>query len=171
MKPSSLKILIASLGACSGAALAEAPPLNRAELARCAAQVQTLRSDAPRLTQTSQTYDQRRQAINQRSAELRVLRDGVSPDDLAQGLAIRQQLQEHRERTIAFNAQVEQLKRDLIGLNALKQDYDRNCAKRSYRRSDLETLPPEQQSAMRAGLSGIAVPYLDPAAAAATATR
>ncbi|WP_420467427.1 hypothetical protein [Panacagrimonas sp.] len=157
-------MLVSSMTLWSAATLAETPPLSRDALVRCAEQVQLLRSDAPRLTQTSVVYEQRRQAINQRSAQLKTLRDNVSPDDLAAGLAIKQQLDEHRDQTISFNAQVEQLKRDLVQINAVKQDYDRNCSRRSYRGSDFQTLSAEQQAAMRAGLSGIAVPYLDPSA-------
>ncbi len=147
---------------CSSPLLAEAPPLSRAELARCASQVQTLRHDAPRLTRTSIEYDQQRLAINRRSAELKTERDNVDPEDLERGLAIRQRLAEHRKRTLAFNARIEQLKRDLEAINALKQDYDRNCARRPYRRDDFEALPTDRQAAMRAGLAGVRVPYLDP---------
>lgn len=163
-----LLLLGTGLWAATLPASAEVPPLSRDALMRCALQVQTLRVDAPRLTQTSYDYEQRRQAINQRSVVLKAERDRVPADDLEQGLAIRQQLQQHRDETIAFNAQVEQLKRDIQAINLLKQDYDRGCAQRPYRRSDLESLPGEQQAAMKAGLSGIRVPYLDASAASSS---
>lgn len=140
----------------------EAGPLPREALARCAAQVQTLLDESGRLTQAAVAFDRRRSALDERSAALRAERDAVAEGDLEAGLAVREKLKEHHAQTLAFNASVEQLKREIGSLNALKQDYDGNCANRSYRRSDLEGLPAEQQAAMRAGLRGVQVPYIAP---------
>lgn len=136
------------------------PPLTSQDLARCAAQVETLRADSTTLTQRNAEYEVRRNAINARTAELRVERDAVNPDDLESGLAVRQKLSEQRERTLAFNADVARLRTDIQDLNALKRDYDSRCANRSYRRADLDAMPLSTREAMRAGLGGVQVPYL-----------
>lgn len=154
--------LTAVLG--SGVAQAQDQALTREALARCAGQVQTLREEAPRLTQLNASYAEKRRVINARTAALQAERKTIDPDDLAKGLDYRQRMQQHSSETLAFNADIEQLKREVVAIDALKTDYDRNCAQRPYRRSDLETLPESARNAMRAGLSGIQVPYLDPAA-------
>lgn len=141
-------------------ASADSPTLTPQDLARCAAQVETLRTDSATLTQRNAEYEVRRNAINARSAELKAERGAVDPDDLDAGLAMREKLKSHRDFTVAFNADVAKLRADLQALNALKQDYDNRCANRSYRRADLEAMPESARSAMRAGLGGIQVPYL-----------
>lgn len=141
----------------------EAPALSREQLATCASLVKTLRAEAPRLTGQSQVYDQRRESINGRTAALQAERKTLDPDDLARGLDFRQRMQAHTAETIAFNEQVEILKREVVAINLSRDRYDRDCARRPYRRADLEALPPEDAAAMRAGLAGIQVPYLDPA--------
>lgn len=144
----------------SAAAQAETPPLTAQDLARCAAQVETLRTDSITLTQKNADYDVRRNTINARSAALKAERDAVNPDDLEAGLAVRAKLKEHHDQTVAFNADVEKLKVDIRNLNALKKDYDDRCANRPYRRADLQAMPEAAQAAMRAGLGGVQVPYL-----------
>lgn len=139
---------------------ADAAPLTALDLARCAAQVETLRTDSATLTQKNAEYDLRRATINARSAALKAERDAVKADDLEAGLAVRAKLKEHYDQTVAFNADVEKLKVDIRNLNALKKDYDDRCANRSYRRADLEAMPASAQAAMRAGLGGVQVPYL-----------
>jgi hypothetical protein len=154
----------ATLGLLLGspALQAESAPLSAEALARCANQVHTLRDESGRLTAKNAEFDQRRTAINQRSVALKAEREQVPPNDLQAGLAMREKLKLHHEQTLAFNASVEQLKREIDSLNALKRDYDGNCASRSYRRADLEALPSAHQEAMRAGLGGVQVPYIAP---------
>lgn len=149
--------------AAMSSARAEAPPLSAPELSRCATQVQNLRAESLRLTQKNTEMEPRRRAINERSVALKAERDAVPADDMDRSLAVRQSLQEHHAQTVEFNTQVEQLKREIVAVNALKQDYDRDCANRPYRRSDLAALPDAQRSAMQVGLGGVQVPYLDPA--------
>lgn len=144
----------------------EAPALSREQLGICAGLVKALRSEAPRLTGLSQRYDQRRDFINSRSEALQAERKTIDPDDLSRGLDFRQRMQQHTAETIEFNQQVETLKREVTAINLSRDRYDRECARRPYRRADLEALPAEDAAAMRAGLSGIQVPYLDPAATA-----
>lgn len=142
----------------------EAPPLSREQLASCAGLVKALRSEAPRLTGLSQRYDQRRDFIDSRSAALQAERKTLDPDDLSKGLDFRQRMQQHTAETVEFNQQVDALKRDVTAINLSRDRYDLECARRPYRRSDLEALPAEDAAAMRAGLAGVQVPYLDPAA-------
>lgn len=152
--------LACGLVLATGAHANDSAPLTPQDLARCAAQVETLRADSSALTQRNAEYETRRNALNARTAELKLERDAVNPDDLDTGLAVRAKLNEQRERTLAFNSDVAKLRTDLKALNALKQDYDARCANRSYRRADLDAMPPATRDAMRAGLGGVAVPYL-----------
>lgn len=140
---------------------AEPGPLTAQDLARCASQVETLRADSDLLTQRNFEYDVRRKAINERSAALKAERDNVDPTNLAAGLAVREKLKVHHEQTLAFNADVERLRRDIHALNALKKDYDSRCAGRPYRRADLEAMPESARTAMGGGLGGVRVPYIE----------
>lgn len=140
----------------------QAPALSPEALARCAAQVQTLRADSAALTQKNAEYDLRRNAINERSATIKAERDALKPDDFDGGTALREQIKQHTAQTLAFNADVEQLKRDIEAVNVVKRDYDSNCANRPYRPADLEALPEADRAAMRAGLGGVQVPYIAP---------
>lgn len=158
----SLFALVAVL-AC-GSVQAELPPLTADGLARCAAQVQSLRAESQRLVQKNTQIDQRRNFINARTAALDAERAQLPPDQLAAGLDFHTRAKRHREETVAFNAEVEQFKREVIAVNQVKQDYDRSCANRSYRRKDLEAMPETARNAMRIGLSDVQVPYLDPSA-------
>lgn len=140
---------------------AQSAPLAPDVLARCASQVQQLREESTRLTQKSAEVDVRRNAINERSATLKAERDALKADDLEGGLAVRQRLQDHHAQTVAFNAEVEKLKTEIRGVNGLKRDYDGACANRSYRRADLDALPESARNAMRVGLGGVQVPYIE----------
>lgn len=157
------------IGANAGAGEAQLSP---EELAGCASQVQTLRADSVRLLNLHEHNEERRSFINSRYAALQAERRTIDPNDLAKGLDFRQRMQLHVSDAAAFNADIDQLRRELIAINALKTDYDQNCAQRPYRRTDLDALPEPAREAMRAGLSGVQVPYLDPqAAVAAPETR
>lgn len=142
-------------------AAAQSAPLAPDVLARCASQVQQLREESTRLTQKSAETDVRRNAINERSATLKAERDSLKADDLEGGLAVRQRLQDHHAQTVAFNAEVEKLKTEIRAVNGLKRDYDGACANRSYRRADLDALPESARNAMRVGLGGVQVPYIE----------
>ncbi|MGH8516785.1 MAG: hypothetical protein ACREUE_04935 [Panacagrimonas sp.] len=142
-------------------AAAQSTPLAPDVLARCASQVLQLREESTRLTQKSAEIDVRRNAINERSAALKTERDALKPDDLEGGLAVRQHLQDHHAQTVAFNGEVEKLKTEIRAVNVLKRDYDSACANRSYRRADLDALPEAARNAMRAGLGGVQVPYIE----------
>lgn len=158
---------LVALGLVTGTAVAQAPasqppPLSPDALARCATQVQTLRSDSAALTQKNAEYELRRKAINERSSTIKAERDALKPEDVDAGLALRDQIKQHTAQTLAFNADVEQLKREIEAVNVVKRDYDNNCANRPYRPADLETLPEASRNAMRAGLGGVQVPYIGP---------
>ncbi len=144
-------------------AMADSEPLSRESLARCASQVQTLRDESTRLTRESTALDRRREGIEERSAQLRLERENPVQDDLEAGLDFRQRQIEHKAQTVAFNADIQTLRDQITALNALKFDYEQRCAKRAYRRADLESLSSEDQSAMREGLGDVKVPYIDPA--------
>jgi Skp family chaperone for outer membrane proteins len=140
---------------------AQTAPLAPDVLARCAAQVQQLREESARLAQKSAEVDVRRNAINERSAALKAERDALKPEDLQGGLTVRQHLQDHHAQTLAFNAEVEKLKGEIRQVNVLKRDYDGTCANRSYRRADLDALPESARNAMRVGLGGVQVPFIE----------
>lgn len=152
--------LAAPLAAAQSGA-AQPAPLAPDVLARCASQVQQLREESTRLQQKSAEIDVRRNAINERSAALKAERDALKADDLQGGLAVRQHLQDHQAQTLAFNAEVEKLKSEIRQVNVLKKDYDGTCANRSYRRADLEALPEASRNAMRVGLGGVQVPFIE----------
>lgn len=142
-------------------AAAQSAPLAPDVLARCASQVQQLREESARLTQKNAEIALRRNAINERSAVLKAERDALKTDDAQGGLALRQRLQDHQAQTLAFNAEVENLKSEIRAVNVLKGDYDGTCANRSYRRADLDALPESARNAMRVGLGGVQVPYVE----------
>lgn len=144
-------------------AQAEAPPLTAAALQACAAQVQQLRSEATRLTQWSAQLETRRSALDQRSVALQAEAAQLDPDALQPQLDLRQRRQQHNGEATAFNAEITHQREAIDRINTVKQDYDRQCSDRPYRRSDFASLSPAAQAAMRAGLDDIAVPYLDPA--------
>lgn len=133
-------------------------------LAQCATQVQHLREESARLNRHNGELDVQRKDINQRSAALQAERASLAPDDVEKGLNYRQRLQAHNANTLAFNARIEQIRLDIDAINVRKLEYDRECAKRPYHRADLDTLPTAQREAMRAGLSGVEIPYIEPAA-------
>lgn len=157
---SALAVLLAT-----GSVRAEEAPLSVDALAQCATQVQHLRAESVRLKRRNSELDVQRSDINQRSAALQAERARLDPDDLEKGLDYRQRLQEQQAGTLAFNARIEQIRVDIDAINARKLGYDRDCAKRSYRRADLDALPAASREAMRAGLAGVEIPYLDPATA------
>ncbi len=158
--------LVAMIACSTGAAAAQTPPLSAEALARCAGQVQSLRAESARLNQKNQLIDDRRNAIEQGAANLATQAHAADTNDLKTGLARHDQLQRHNQNVLAFNAEVEQLKREIVAVNAVKLDYDRGCSNRPYRRADLERLPETARNAMRAGMADVVVPYLDPAASA-----
>jgi hypothetical protein len=164
MKHTTLHRLAACVAAalCAGQSRAEGPPLSATELARCASQVQTLRSESARIDQLSKQHDQTRARIQQRNAAFQQENQALAPDDLKGGLELRQRVQQHNAETTVFNTEIDKIRGEITALNALRDDYDRNCASRSYRRADLDRLPEPARNAMRAGLSGVLVPYLDP---------
>lgn len=161
-----------SLGLTAAAiAHAESQPLTLPELQRCASQVQQLRQDSARLTQQSSQLAAERDAINQRSAALTAEDARTAQTDLKNGLALHQRRMDNQAQAVALNARLAPLHREIDSLNLLKADYDRNCSGRPYRRAELDTLPEAQRVAMRAGMSDLRVPYIDPASAVTAAPR
>jgi hypothetical protein len=138
--------------------------LSASELARCANQVERLRTESARLTQWNTQLDVRRDLINARAADLDKEAATIPKDDLKRGLDYVDRRKAHQAEAIKFNAEIDQIRKDIAALNVVKDEYDRNCADRSYRRSDLDALPAGPRTAMQAGLQGVAVPYIDPAA-------
>lgn len=145
----------------TGAAQAEATPLSADGLARCASQVQNLRTESVRLIQQSSSFDAKREAINRRTQNLDAQAAALDPNDMAGSLELAEVRKRHNQETMAFNAQVEQLRREIVSVNQVKHDYDSNCSDRPYRRADLDRLPEPARNAMRIGLSDVSVPYLD----------
>jgi len=151
------------LGLFGAAPLHAEEPLSAEALRTCAAQVQDLRERAPRLYAEVQGADARRAEINAQSAALQREADGLAREDLNAHLDLQQRRKAHNEVAAAFNQQMVEQRQAIEALNRVKAAYERNCADRSYRRSDFAKLTPEAQAAMRAGLHDIVVPYVEPA--------
>jgi hypothetical protein len=145
---------------------AAADALSAPELARCANQVEHLRSESTRLTQWNTRLDARRDIINARAADLDKEAATLPKDDLKRGLDYVERRKAQQAEAVKFNGEIDQIRKDITALNTVKDEYDRNCADRSYRRTDLEALPAGPRTAMQAGLDGVAVPYIDPNATA-----
>ena len=144
-----------------GTALANETPMSPTELAACAQQVQTLRSDAPRLNAWSQQIEARRSTINARGDSLKLDAAQQQKNDLEAGIALHDRRQQHNAEASAFNAEIERFKREVNAINVLKNQYDRACSTRPFRRADLMALPEAQRRAMQMGLADVVVPYLD----------
>ena len=148
----------------TGLAAAADAALTAPELARCANQVEHLRNESARLTTWNTQLDARRIVINSRAADLDKEGASLPKDDLKRGLDYVERRKSHQAEAVKFNAEIDQIRKDITAVNIVKDEYDRNCADKSYRRSDLEALPAGPRTAMQAGLAGVAVPYLDPSA-------
>jgi hypothetical protein len=140
------------------------PPLSREALAQCAQQALSLRTDSQRLNADNDRFDVERTQINAEKASIEATAASVAKDDLNAHLALHQRNDAHVARATEFNARIEAHKRQIDQINGVKQQYDRNCSGRPYRRAELEALPAPLQDAMRRGLQDVVVPYLDPAA-------
>lgn len=156
------KMLLLAATLLSGTAQAQAEPLSAEALAQCASKVQHLRSEAPRLLVRSEQSDVQRESILQRQRALAEEAKNIGSEDLRAGLDYSERRRLLNDEARTFNAGIERLRAEIDAINLVKQQYDAACAQRPYRRSDFERLSPEAQAAMRAGLDGIEVPYLEP---------
>ncbi len=153
-------LLAIALGA-SAPARAQPALLSHDELHRCATQVQSLRQDSDRLMRQTTQMQARKSSIEAQALKLQAEGDALPADDLRGHLALNERRKQHNEETVAFNAQIAQLKQQIGAVNVVRQQYDQNCSSRSYRRTDFNGLAPDAQQAMRAGLDDVRVPYLD----------
>lgn len=149
------------LAQASSSAFADAGALTRDELNRCAAQVQTLRSESARLTSESFDANAQKSAYDARSMQLRAEAEALAPDDIKGSLALAEKQKRHNADLAAFNDRIALLRRQITEINAVRTQYDQNCSNRPYRRTDFHGMPEASQQAMRAGLSDVAVPYFD----------
>jgi outer membrane murein-binding lipoprotein Lpp len=145
----------------AGAAHAQVEPLGAGALAQCAQQVQQLRSEAPRLLARNAQLDVQRESIRRRQHAMSEEAKGIGSGELEAGLDYSERRRVLNDEARTFNAEIERIRGEIDAINAVKQQYTANCAQRSYRRSDFERLSPEAQAAMRAGLEGIEVPYIE----------
>lgn len=143
---------------------AERAPLGVAELRECAQKIQFLRTESNRIFQQHEVNERRRIANNQKSEALRAERASLSADELREGLDFHDRNERHQSDLRAFNAEIENFKREIVTANNEKLAYERDCNGRSYPRSAFEQLTPSEQAAMQRGLADVSVPYLDPAA-------
>lgn len=146
----------------AGTAHAQAEPLSADALAQCAQQVRQLRGEAPRLLARNARLDAQRESIRRRQRAMTEAANAIGSDDLETGLDYSERRRVLNEEAKAFNAEIARIRDEIAAINIVKQQYAANCAQRSYRRSDFERLSPEAQAAMRAGLDGIEVPYIEP---------
>ena len=117
--------------------------LTAEQLAHCASQVQTLRPESARLNDVAQQNESRRAALAQQHGGANQSADLVI---------------KYNQAAAAFNNHMQQFRQDVAEINAIRTAYDQRCANRSFRRADLEALPPSLADAMRAGLADVQVP-------------
>ena len=132
---------------CSNDALG--PRMSLDQLQSCATQAVTLRRESTRLMQINSTLAAQRNVINQRTAAVQA--GSRVPYEMAQ---------QFEQERLGFNAQADQFRREVLAIGQLRSTYDLSCSRRPYRRSDLASLSPELQTAMRMGLGDVAVPML-----------
>ncbi|WP_421794186.1 hypothetical protein [Hydrocarboniphaga effusa] len=132
---------------CSNDALG--PRMSFDQLQNCATQALTLRRESMRLMQLNGALAVQRNAINQRGAAMAA--GNRLPHEVAQ---------QFEQERLAFNAQADQFGRQVLAIGQLRSTYERSCSRRPYRRSDLASLSPELQIAMRMGLDDVTVPML-----------
>lgn len=132
---------------CSNDALG--PRMSLEQLQSCATQAVTLRRESSRLVQINGTLAVQRNTINQRTAAMQA--GSRVPYEVAQ---------QFEQERLAFNAQADQFRREVMAIGQLRSTYDLGCSRRPYRRADLASLSPELQTAMRMGLGDVAVPML-----------
>jgi hypothetical protein len=135
-------------------------PLSAEELAVCAERVLRMRTESAPLLQRNAELAQGRDSIEARRAALAQQAERTSRDDLEAGLARRRAQQQLNAEALALNREMQALREAVADISGVRADYDRDCARRPYRRRELEALPLPQQDAMRAGLAGIQVPEL-----------
>jgi hypothetical protein len=156
------RTLLLAVPLLAGAAQAQVEPLASEALMQCASKVLQLRTEAPQLLARSEQSDLQRESILQRQRALTEEAQGIGSEDLRAGLDYSERRRLLNEEASAFNTAMAQLRAEIDAINVVKQHYHASCAQRPYRRSDFERLSPEAQAAMRAGLDGIEVPYIEP---------
>lgn len=134
--------------------------LSADALTACAQAVLRMRTESPRLLAQNAALAERREALDARRAARVAAAAQDRPDDLEAGLARRQALQQLNAEALAVNRDVDVFREAVRALGTVRATFDRDCARRPYRRRDLEALPLPLQEAMRAGLEGIRVPEL-----------
>ncbi|MFA5940197.1 MAG: hypothetical protein WC809_12640 [Sinimarinibacterium sp.] len=164
-------VIAAAVAVCSvlsAAQAGDAVPLSADELARCASQVQQLRTESARLLGDNARLDVQRASIFDRRRQIDAEAAAQSRDDLAKGMGLSERRQGLNAEVTSFNARIDQIRRDIAAINQTKLDYEQSCAQRPYRRRDLEQLPQAAQDAMRAGLADVEVPYIENATTVST---
>lgn len=136
-------------------------PLSADELARCAGQVQQLRTGSSRILADNARLDAQRASIFERRREIDTEAAAQDRGNLSTGLTLGKRRERLNAEAATFNARIEQIRRDIAAINEVKLDYEQSCASRSFRRRDLEQLPLAAQDAMRAGLDDVQVPYIE----------
>lgn len=152
---------VAVCGICAMAQAGDAAPLSADELARCASQVQQLRTESARLLADNARLDAQRAGIDERRRQIEAEAAAQDRDDLSRGMALSDRRQNLNAEATAFNARIERIRSDIAAVNGVKLDYEQTCAQRPYRRRDLGQLPQAAQDAMRAGLDDVQVPYIE----------
>lgn len=140
----SLVLLLGALPLSAPAAATAGDDLLTADaLAECATMVARLRSESERLNATAAEHEQRREQLEARR----------------QRLHDSEGRRRYNEAARAFNEDVADFEEALQEVNAMRDRYSERCAKRDYRREDLEALPEALREAMRRGLDDVSVPY------------
>lgn len=133
----------------------EAQPLSAEQLTRCASRVQTLRHQSRQLNQQAAQFDQRRAELRR---QFQTLKNKAEPGETAAPEGAEGQWAAYDANASAFNRDIADFRRKVRKLNQIKQAYDRDCAGRAYRQSDLAALPADARKAMKAGTADIRVP-------------
>ncbi len=135
-------------------------PLSTPELSACAERVEQLRTRSPELIERNAAHDRRRSDILARRRALDAQSMALGPDDLKGSLDLQIQRKALNKEALALNHEVQALRNDIAANSRVRDAYDQRCARRPYTRSDFAKLTPEQQQAMRVGLSDIQIPEL-----------
>lgn len=113
------------------------------EFQTCMKQKAGLKQLTRRLTDLQPAIDREHKLIASEEAALTVARASINPTDGSAVDGFNARLGKQHERVRAFNRQVNDFNREVDKHRAERGSFSLNCAKRPFRTTDVELLPPE----------------------------